>query len=355
MWLFIMLACRSPSDDERPDPGDEVVDTGGLETALKVADFYDCDTDTVNLDAPSGVMETPPLGEIAGLCDGQVVAGTLDDPAFIWLDVISQQILNRWPVQAAPNVVALDVSGGALFGGGSRMDLETEAVDPASGLTDDLTGLVLGTDGELLALRPGDLDIVARADGRLVRSIATGAAGTLLAADPDQQRVFIAERGETRPRISRLTITDDDILDQKQLINVEGCANGQSMTLSPDGTQLVFVCAGDDLIIDRSSEDLLEEQGRWGAGAVPRAAAFNPDGSVMASINATQLHVFDAKTYRRQALATLPECDFPDYRQVGFSRGGDLIWAYSACGFDQDSGIVAWFSLPELLAASPEE
>lgn len=129
------------------------------------------------------------------------------------------------------------------------------------------------------------------------------------------------------------------------------CENGQDLAISPDGAHVAFACGGGNgpgySIYDFSSTDMSYVYGEWVTGPYPASVAFDPTGAYIAATDTNNILLFDTATHvlLRTYPLDLSDCSYSGNVKVRFSRGGDMVFAYAACGFWNDSGKLFWVVL----------
>ena len=71
---------------------------------------------------------------------------------------------------------------------------------------------------------------------------------------------------------------------------------------------------------------------------------FNAASTLLAAINYDELLIFEVGT-KAMLLNYKPElsgCGYSELQTSRFSRGGAIVYGFSNCGFDDDSGRLIW-------------
>ena len=123
--------------------------------------------------------------------------------------------------------------------------------------------------------------------------------------------------------------------------------NGQDLDVSEDGLHLAFPCGGGNgsgyTVWDFDPLDFDDVSGEWKTGAYPRSAAFRPGGGDVALTDGKRVMLFDDTRHTLLDSWTPTTCSYGTIRELAWSRGGDILYAYTDCGFDKDSGKLSWW------------
>lgn len=128
-------------------------------------------------------------------------------------------------------------------------------------------------------------------------------------------------------------------------------SNGQDLTVSPDGQRIAFACGGGNAggytIVDFSTADLAVTFGEWNTDAYPSAARFSPNSSRIVATNSFSILVYDVSSHVLIAEidADTTGLSYTSLDRVGYSSGGDYVYAYTDSGFDEDSGRLFFYQV----------
>ncbi|MGD8933047.1 MAG: hypothetical protein PVI52_10795, partial [Chromatiales bacterium] len=66
--------------------------------------------------------------------------------------------------------------------------------------------------------------------------------------------------------------------------------------------------------------------------------------TLLAALNYDEILVFDVnnKTLLHNYRPDLTNCSYSTMETVRFSRGGEIVYSFTNCGFDDDSGRLIW-------------
>jgi len=318
-----------------------------------------CDSDDAIAAPASGMLTTGPASDFIALCNGWVLLGDRTQSSIESLNAVTDTLHASYPLAGAPGALALDADNGLLYAGQTglsslaQIDL-SNAQQSAIALDYAVVDVTFGYAGQLFATLEGPYwweRPIALIDGPngTVAQVFPGYNGEeLLAYDPIDSQLIAADQGLSPSSLVRYSFDAATL----NLIFAEerwdAGGNGQDLAISPDGDHLAFAAGGGNgagyTIFDFSTDDFSVVHGEWATGAYPRSAAFSPDGAYVVASNGTLVQVFEVATHAlvQEYSPDLSACSYSQIEKVGFSRGGGMVYAFSNCGFDDDSGRLFW-------------
>jgi DNA-binding beta-propeller fold protein YncE len=345
----------APGNDAAP--GDAAVDGGPVDLAL-------CDRPGVP--PATGFLETAPATDVVALCGPRVLVADDGSEALVVLDIATGEELLHVTLPGAPVDLELDADRGAVYVALrdrsmlARVDLVTGELSQIP-LPEPAMAVALGPPGRLFASIEGvelytiDLLYIDTGRAEVVERFAGGDPPGLgfqkfLVYDRNTGRLVSASESSSPSTLERYAFDPERVTLSDRLVRDDVGSNGQSLTISPDGTHVAYACGsgnGSYDIWDFHPEDL-ESRGEWNTGAYPRAAAFSRDSTVVAATNGYMLQLFSATTHESlgEWMPPLSGCDYDELRAVALSPEADIFFAYANCGFDGDRGQLVWITMP---------
>jgi hypothetical protein len=328
----------------------------GGKSAACVAGYcapLDCAQDDLTGIAATGSITTGPSNGFVPLCSGVVLLGDSAANQIVRLNVPGNTVLLDYPLTASPGRLLLDSERGYLYVAESpaqilpRIDLFTGNTVTVA-LPGGATGLALGNDGLVFAAMPavytGPAAIVDGSNAALLATVGSDF-GPVLGFDRATARLVSVDIGLSPSGLRRYAFDPVALTLTKEQSLLNAGYNGQDLALSPDGSRVAFPCGGGNgtgySIYDWGTMDFTIA-GAWQTGAYPRAAAFSPDGSSLLASDGTRILVFDAVSHALTKSWTAASCPYGQVTAVGWSRGGRIVYAFTLCGFNRDSGRITW-------------
>lgn len=320
-----------------------------------------CDTDNVSGIPASGSLLVDASLDFIPLCDGWIYFANRTSNSVDYINVTSGVRSRQYPFASSPGDLELDVDNGLLYA----------TLAPATSIAQIN---VLSDQQATISLPYPPVNLAAGNDGRLFVSMDGGAwfkrpvsvvdglgqaiVNTFdfptdyyldyIVFDRQDNQLIGGVAGLSPTYLYRFSFNPiNDTLVNQEVLRTSG-ANGQDLAISPDGSRFAFPNGGGNgngyTIFDYSSDDLNTAFGEWDTGPYPRAAAFSPFGDRLVAAAFDSLQVFDVRTHARLAEYPLDfsGCDYNTIIKVGFSLGGDIVYAYSQCGFNRDRGKLFW-------------
>ncbi len=335
-----------------------VLPEGGGDPVL--AELLNCDGDLVEGLADHGEIQVGRSEDLVPLCNGWVLLGDRADNRVKLVDVVNGSVGATYGLSSAPGELALDAIKGVLYAALdgqpaiASIDLDTGTVTEI-GIDHPAIDIAVADDGNLLAIvqagtawweRP--IAIIDPELGQLSlfepSSQARGA--QLLAFDAANGYLFTGDAGSSPSSLTRYLYQGGDLVEDEYLRDAG--SNGQDLAVSPDGQHLAFACGGGNgdgyTMFDFPPDEFRALNGEWDTGAYPSSADFDAASSLFAALNYDEMLVFDAgrKVLLHRHKPTLTGCDYSDLEKARFSRGGSILFAFTNCGFDDDSGRLVW-------------
>ncbi|WBX83084.1 YncE family protein [Sphingosinicella microcystinivorans] len=248
-----------------------------------------------------------------------LIVGNKGENTVSFIDLASGKELARSASGANPHEVALSPDGtraAVVNYGGSAIDVY--AVPGGERLaTWDISpnarphGLLWLGDGRLVATAEGSktLVVIDGADGRVVRSIPTGAEGShMVAVHPSRPRAYTANMKSGSASVV-------DLESGRTIGHLAAGREAEGIALTPDGKQLWISSRGSNEVhvYDTETEKLVR---RIEAGPFPLRIAISPDGkeAVTSNLEAGTLGVYSVATGRLER--TVPVSGTADAMQV---------------------------------------
>jgi DNA-binding beta-propeller fold protein YncE len=174
------------------------------------------------------------------------------------------------------------------------------------------------------------LNIVDMDTGTIELETAVG--GASIALDESSQTLFTAHSGLSPSTIFKYAFADGELTLVQSL---RSGGNGREVSISPDGAHVVLPCGGGNgpgyTIYDYDAADLNDVLGEWDVGAYPKAAAFNPDNSILYGTNGSYydqfLYVMDAATYEQIRKLEFPNANY--YNVITPNADGTIVVGFS--------------------------
>ncbi len=302
--------------------------------------FPSCEIDDVEGLPASGSSLVASGEDFVPLCDGLVLLGDSSTHSVELLDATTGTVSVTYALAGAPAALALDASSGALFAAidaslsVARIDLATgvqttvDLAAPVLGLAGG-SGYVFASIGESGEPPEGALILLDGVSAAPLGS-SSGPFPALLAYEPAGSQVFTVD-AMLRRYAYDLVSREATLAEER----VDVGAPCEGLAVSPDGARVAVACdAGDDTIRDYASGDLDTIIGTWDLGAAPRAIAFSPDSASLAASDGAVLMTFEVESHAPVDTITLgfSGCAGGEVHKVGFSRGGQLVFALARCG-----------------------
>ena len=316
--------------------------------------------ETVGL-ASQGELVVGPSSDMVPLCSGLVLLGDRADHTVKLIDVGSGAVSKSYALTAKPGKLALDSTNAALYvtldskSALAKIDLVTGTVTEIN-TNHPAIDVAVADDGNVFAIvqagtawweRP--IEIIDPVSGEVITefepsSQARGA--QLLAFDAVNDYLFTADGGSSPSSLTRY-IYNNGLLTEDEFLSNAG-TNGQDLRVSSDGWHLAFACGGGNgpgyTVFDFAPADFTALSGAWDTGAYPRSVDFNANSTLLAALNGSEMMVFDVsnKVLLHTYDPGLSNCSYSSFNKVRFSRGGAIVYGFSNCGFDDDSGRLVW-------------
>jgi hypothetical protein len=320
-----------------------------------------CDKDVIAGLASQGELEVGPSGDMVPLCSGLILLSDRTDHTVKLIDIGNGSVSKSYGLSAKPGKLALDSTKAVLYvtldskSAIAKIDLATGTVTEI-GINYPAIDVAVADDGNVFAIvqagtawweRP--IEIIDPLLGQVVTvfepsSQASGA--QLLAFDAVNGYLFTGDTGGSPSSLTRYIYHNGGLTEDEYLGNAG--SNGQDLAVSPDGWHLAFACGGGNgsgyTVFDFAPANFNALNGAWDTGAYPSSVDFNATSTLLAALNYDELLVFDvsSKVLLHSYKPGLSGCDYSDLEKVRFSRGGAIVYGFSNCGFDNDSGRLVW-------------
>jgi DNA-binding beta-propeller fold protein YncE len=295
---------------------------------------------------------------------GQVAIGDKSTNQVRILQVTTNTVVQAYGVSAAPVDLALDGANNLLYAtlaastNLARIDLQTDTVTYVA-LPYPAYSVTVGNAGRVFAsLLDNDIalaDPVAIIDGPAGTVLAVQALDCplLLAYDRPGEQLIAGDPGSSPSSLVRYSYDPATNLLTFVEERWDAGSNGQDIDVSPDGNRIAFACGAGNgsplyTIFDFDSSNLTLSSGSWSTGAYPRSARFSADGSRIVASNGNDLQVFDVASHALLQSEPLDftGCSYAMVQKVGYSPEGGTVYAYTDCGFDEDSGRLYFRTAP---------
>ena len=294
---------------------------------------------------------------IVPLCSGWVIYGDSVRNIVIVRNIISGETAFEIPLNAKPNRMAYDRNSGRLFvtmissTNLAKVDLVNKTVTymPMGGVYDyiaidnDQTVFLSSYYGNAA---PHTIQVMDGRTGNLLSSIGSYYDGGEISYDPAGSSVFVGVTGISPATLYRFTYSAP-ILNPTPVQNSRNLgSNAQDLTLSPDGTRLLFSTGSGNgssgySIFDVNSYDLTISNGSYDTGAYPTSAAFSPDGMQVIATNRYDVKLYDANNHA--LIKTMPRAISGNFRFVRFSQAGRIVYALYRDTYGAGSYSIHWW------------
>jgi hypothetical protein len=308
-----------------------------------------------------GMLQVGPSNDMVPLCSGWVLLSDRSDDTVKLINIADGAISKTYGLLAKPGEMALDATNEMLY-----VTLEAKPaiakIDLATGTVSEINignpalDITLGDDGNLFAIvqvgtswwdRP--ILIIDPVQELVINEIipSSQASGAQL-LDYDEVNGFLitGDKGGSPSSLTRYVYQDGGLTEDEYLWNAG--SNGQDLRVSADGQHLAFACGGGNgtgyTIFDFAPDNFTAVNDEWNTGAYPRSVDFDATSTLLAALNYDEILVFDVnnKTLLHNYRPDLTNCSYSTMETVRFSRGGEIVYSFTNCGFDDDSGRLIW-------------
>jgi len=150
--------------------------------------------------------------------------------------------------------------------------------------------------------------------------------------DDNRNKLFASNSGVSPSSIFRYGIVGNSITLEQSL---RSGANGRKISISPDGSTLVFPCGGGNgpgyTIYDYDTSDFNHVRGEWDVGTYPKSAIFSPDGNLLYATNGSSrdnyLYIMRVSGYSNIRKLPFPNAD--DYSVTAVNSDGSIVVGFS--------------------------
>jgi hypothetical protein len=367
-----------------PETGSDTtaVDTTALDTTAVDSKPMDAPTDTVVVDS---VADTPldagsvfdptcvdtvsgtgtrtiatAIDDFVPLCNGTILYGDKATSEVVLTNLVSGTTIRKYALTAAPTGLDYDAARGKLWvvHGATKVS----RIDLMSGSVTEITmpfaahAVAVGPDGKAFVSTAKEtfdtqIQVIDATASTIAKAIdLPGVYQSRLAWDETNSQLFLVHKGLSPSNIHRYAFDATAVTLTKKDTSSK-CSNGIDIAVSRDGKHLGVACGGGNgtgyTVWDFDPLDLTKYAGEWNTGAYPSGAAFSPDSAYFGGTNRDELLVFNAVTHGVVGTAFKPtSCPYGGFFRTLFSRGGKMLIAHSDCGFDDDTSLFAWRSVP---------
>ncbi len=329
------------------------------------------DVESVDFTAEKRAVE---IGKISDMCSGGtpgiVYALDQDNGALLSINTTVQHIVRKVDLND-PSPVALSFSKvenkvfvlSKMAGAISMYDLNTLSLSEIEGVQagENRDIEISESLNRIYALSAADyqasITVFNLATGeRISNSILSHNRTSAITFDKNSQKLFASNSGVSPSSIFRYSTTDDQIILEQSL---RSGGNGRSVSISPDGSQLVFPCGGGNgpgyTVYDYDTSDFNNVRGEWDVGTYPTTAAFSPDGLVLYGTNGDPydmyLYIMEAHNYSEVRKLPFPNAD--DYAVITPNSDGSMVVGFSYNDYYDEDYELYYFSNVKLDATPP--
>lgn len=321
-------------------------------------ELINCSDDGIVSYCPvSAVVSVNDCSSIVPLCSGWIIYGDSVRNRVIVRNIISCETAFELPLSAKPNRMAYDRNTGKLFltminsTNLVKADLVSKTVTymPMGGVYDYIA---IGNDQTVFLssyygnAAPHTIQVVDGRTGNILSYTGSYYDGGEIAYDPVGGGLFVGVTGISPATLYRYTYTAPVINPTPAQNSRDLGSNAQDLTLSPDGTRLLFSTGSGNgssgySIFDVNSYNLTISNGSYDTGAYPTSAAFSPDGLQVIATNSYDVKLYDAANHT--LIKTLPRALSGNFRFARFSQANRIIYALYRDTYGAGSYSIHWW------------
>jgi len=295
---------------------------------------YGCNSDTAS--GVTVVRTINPARSFVPLCNGVILYGDRENAQIVEYNVITNSVLQTFPVQGTPGELSMDSTNGYLYctlDGADKIDRLNLNNGVVTGITTTDVGDYLYASGNGLVFvcqgvwSSQTLTILNGPAASVLNTVSIPAVGFPV-FDSGTNTLYFGVYSFSPSALYSYSYNTSSYTITQSGYNWDPGSNGEDLALSPDGNHLAFPEGSGNngyIIYDYSPTSITTSNGSWSTGAYPSSAGFSPDSQHVVATDGSDVFVFSTFNYTTSKTWSSIASGFP-YVRTRFSQGGDYVF-----------------------------